>query len=107
MEVVVATGGEYRDKTEMMIMGDDRRPFYGYKPIDIKNRVEDLLRKEKRLKEVGPKYKGVLKNILKLIVKYQKCVEMLDNEPDLDGDCCHDTEKEVYETFIKELGSLG
>ena len=45
------TQGEYMDDIYRIIMGDEEYPKYGYKPIDIMNRVIELLYKEKKLKE--------------------------------------------------------
>ena len=48
----------------------------------------------------------VLNKIKDLIHKYNTCIKLLDDEPDLDSDCCHDTEKELYEMFLHELKNL-
>ena len=46
------THGEYMDGIFALIMGDDKCPLFGYRPIDIKERVEELLLKEIQLKEL-------------------------------------------------------
>ena len=43
------TQGEYIKETERIIMGDVKRPAFGYRPCDIRRRVEELLEIEKRM----------------------------------------------------------
>ena len=37
------TAGEYRKETERILMGDEKRPDYGYRPRDIREKVKQLL----------------------------------------------------------------
>ncbi|HUT43616.1 MAG TPA: hypothetical protein VMW95_04695 [Desulfobacterales bacterium] len=45
-----STSGEYRNGLDVLIMGDKEYPIYGYKPIEIRNRIEKLLEIERRIK---------------------------------------------------------
>ena len=47
----IETAGEYTNNLFVFIMQDDEYPIYGYKPIDIKDRIEKLLRDEESLKK--------------------------------------------------------
>ena len=46
------TQGEYQKKTETMIMRDEKPPRLGYRPFDIRQRVEKLLEIEERAKKI-------------------------------------------------------
>ncbi len=46
------TQGEYKKGLDAYLMGDDKYPDRGYKPIYLKERIDDLLDKEKKLKEL-------------------------------------------------------
>jgi len=46
------TAYEYEQETLRVLMGDDKRPFYGYVPQDVRRRVENLLAREKRAKDI-------------------------------------------------------
>jgi len=52
---------ECRKKTLSMLMGDEEYPEHGYRPIDIRDRVKELLEREKRAKEICDKklFKGI------------------------------------------------
>ena len=41
------TAGKYREETEKLLMRDKKYPKSGYRPIDIRERVERLLEIEK------------------------------------------------------------
>jgi len=42
-----STSGEYRNGLDVLIMGDSEYPTYGYRPIEIRKRIEKLLEIEK------------------------------------------------------------
>lgn len=42
------TAGEYGDESETILMGDDKYPRYGYRPIDIRKRIKHLLFQEEQ-----------------------------------------------------------
>ena len=46
------THEEYMGGVFDLLMGNEKCPQFGYRPIDIKERVEDLLLKEIQLKEL-------------------------------------------------------
>ena len=46
------TEEEFRHQTERILMGHDEYPQYGYRPIEIRERVKGLLRCEQRLKQM-------------------------------------------------------
>jgi hypothetical protein len=50
------TQGEYENGLWALLMGDEEYPTLGYKPIDIKNRIKNLLFKEEQFKKFKKKY---------------------------------------------------
>ena len=49
------TGGEYRKETETLLMEDEVYPQGGYRPIDIRNKTESLLKIQARANEICKK----------------------------------------------------
>jgi len=49
------TAQEYREETFRILMGDKKYPKAGYKPIEIRERIEKLLEREKRTKIICAK----------------------------------------------------
>jgi len=41
------TAEEYEHETKALIMGDTKYPEFGYRPIDIRNRILELLNTER------------------------------------------------------------
>ena len=47
------TAGKYKEETERILMSDKKYPRLGYRPIDIRERIEKLLEIEKEYKKMS------------------------------------------------------
>jgi len=46
------TAGEYRNGLDALLMGDNYYPEYGYRPCELRQRIEDLLEIEANMKKL-------------------------------------------------------